>query len=166
VKVKRADIRLHKATIQKDGEINEDAYAPKPPLLPVGGINVSFSAFGLTKVCHYISLDMSYKFIMVRQLGINVNDESGDSHFNSGQFADAELLGDPGMKDKDGKFIPNWEPAFKNHLDGVFIVTAESHATLNKELSTIDRAFNHGSIHKVTTLHGDVRPGKESGHEQ
>ena len=52
----------------------------------------------------------------------------------------------------------------------MLLVTGDSHETVNAAMSEVKKIFCVGTpqaaIHEVLQLVGDVRPGKESGHEQ
>nr|7ANV_A Chain A, ancestral D-type dye decolorizing peroxidase [Geotrichum candidum] len=139
----RKAIDEHKKSNQKSG---------KPPeLLPLAGVNIAFSHAGLKK------------------LGIN-DDNLGDTAFKAGQLADAQNLGDPGTGNAGAKFVPDWDPAFKEKdIHGVILVAGDSHETVDKKLQEIEAIFGvggpHASIHEVLTIQGDVRPGDEKGHE-
>ena len=80
---------------------------------------------------------------------------------------DAKDLGDPGTADHD---IPDWVPAFKNGVDGMVLVSGDCHDTVTEKLAEIERIFLVGAhsatIHEAIRIVGDVRPGKEKGHEQ
>lgn len=80
---------------------------------------------------------------------------------------DAKDLGDPGTATDD---TPDWVPAFKHGVDGMILVTGESRQTVAEKLAEVERIFLVGAhaatIHEATRLVGDVRPGKEKGHEQ
>ena len=60
--------------------------------------------------------------------------------------------------------------AFKQDIHGVILITGESHATVDEKLADIEKIFRvdtpSASIHKIFKVVGDVRPGKEKGHEQ
>jgi len=86
-------------------------------------------------------------------------------------FADAANLGDVGTKSPSGTFTPDWDPAFKsNTIDGLIFISGDCHATVKAELKKIEDIFfvgtSHALIKEVFTISGDVRPGKEKGHEQ
>ena len=94
---------------------------------------------------------------------------TGDLNFQRGQKKDAEFLGDKGTG-TGPTFVPHWEPAFLQDIHGVILVSGDSHDSVNKELWKAKHAFGistfNASIKEVTSITGDVRPGKESGHEQ
>ena len=100
---------------------------------------------------------------------MGVKDDIGDKTFKAGMLADAENLGDKG-NNTSKPFNPDWNPAFKNDIHGVFLITGDSHETTAEKLAEIKKIFwveNHcASIHQVFKIVGDVRPGKEKGHEQ
>ena len=99
-------------------------------------------------------------------MGINDSD-IGDSAFLGGMLADAKDLGDRGTASAD---TPDWVPAFKQGVDGMILVSGESHPTVAETLADIERIFSVGApsatIHEALRIVGDVRPGKEKGHEQ
>ncbi|KAL9100162.1 MAG: hypothetical protein Q9163_004427 [Psora crenata] len=119
-----------------------------PPLLEMAGVNIAFSHKGLAKM--------------------EITDDIGDTAFNAGMLADAQRLGDPGSTSS-GSFNPDWIPAFKNDVHGVVIVSGDCRHRVAKQLRRIKDIFGAGthnaSIHEVLQLVGDVRPGKEKGHE-
>ena len=84
-------------------------------------------------------------------------------------LADAQNLGDKN-KNPSGTFAPDWDPAFLKDIHGLILVSGDSHITISKEIKHIEHLFcmhgEHASIHKVISIVGDVRPGKEKGHEQ
>ncbi|MCJ1437601.1 hypothetical protein MMC27_006988 [Xylographa pallens] len=118
-----------------------------PPLLKISGVNIAFTQKGLV------------------QLEIN-NEKIGDTAFENGMLASAATLGDPGSTSASG---PDWIPAFKQHIHGVILVSGESHKTVNEKLAMVKHIFDAGchdaSIHEVHHIGGNVRPGKEKGHE-
>ena len=91
----------------------------------------------------------------------------GDSVFVNGMLKDAKNLGDPGTANDD---TPDWAPAFKHGVDGMILVAGESHQTVAAQLAEVESIFlaraPHATIHEVIRISGDVRPGKEKGHEQ
>ena len=85
-------------------------------------------------------------------------------------LAGAKDLGDPGTT-SGNKFTPNWNPAFKQDIHGVFLVTAESRDTAQATFAQIIKNFSVGAprmelFFEVTRVIGDVRPGDQKGHEQ
>ena len=83
---------------------------------------------------------------------------------------DSGNLGDKGTTSTTGSFNPDWIPAFKQDIHGLIMISADSHATVSSKLRDIQKIFRVGShdatIHEVIRIVGDVRPGKEKGHEQ
>ncbi|KAF8596549.1 Dyp-type peroxidase [Ceratobasidium sp. AG-I] len=130
-------IRALKAIKEVKGEEPE-----KLITLPL--LNISFSQTGLT--------------------ALGIKDSIGDPAFAAGQLADAQLLGDEGQVDDEGKFDPSWETAFKGQIHGVLLFTGESWKTANGIAKETLKAFGK-SIRVVYTLKGSVRPGAEKGHE-
>lgn len=101
---------------------------------------------------------------------MGITEEIGDGPFQEGMLAGAENLGDPGTKSSTGVFTPDWIPAFKQTIHGVILVSGDSHETVAKQLEEIEDIFffhtHEALIHEVIRISGDVRPGKEKGHEQ
>lgn len=99
---------------------------------------------------------------------MGIKDAIGDQAFDDGMLAGAQALGDPG-KSTSGTFAPNWDPAFTHDIHGLITVTGDCHATVDEKLSQVKKVFFVGApnatIHSVKQTVGDVRPGKESGHE-
>jgi Dyp-type peroxidase family len=122
---------------------------PKPELIPLWGVNISFSHFGFVK------------------LGIN-DTNLVDAAFLGGQEADAESLGDSGTG-TGPTFVPDWIPQFKEKIDGLIIFSGDSHATVNAKVHQVLTIFGFGtpksSVAEVFRVTGDVRPGNEAGHE-
>lgn len=85
-------------------------------------------------------------------------------------LADAETLGDPGTKPSSGPFDPDWKPEFKKDIHGLILVAGDSRTTTHEKLEQVTRIFklgeHHASVRKIFQIIGDVRPGKEAGHEQ
>jgi hypothetical protein len=103
-------------------------------------------------------------------MGVDDSPLTGDANFLNGQKADAESLGDKGSG-TGPSFVPDWDPAFLQEIHGVILVSGDSHSSVNKALSEAKIAFgiaslDEPSIKEVISIVGDVRPGKESGHEQ
>ncbi|CAA7264490.1 unnamed protein product [Cyclocybe aegerita] len=121
----------------------------KPHLIPIAGVNVSFSHFGFQK------------------LGID-DAKLIDTAFLTGQRIDAGAnLGDKGTG-TGPNFVPDWEEPFKQEIHGVFIIAGESHPTVDKKIQHIEQIFglgNASSIKKLIAIRGDVRPGALSAHE-
>ncbi|KAF4612368.1 hypothetical protein D9613_003959 [Agrocybe pediades] len=122
----------------------------KPPLIPMAGVNIAFSHFGLK--------------------ALNINDANlVDTAFLGGQKLDAGAnLGDKGTG-SGPSFVPDWEEPFKKDIHGVFLVAGDSHDTVNKKIGEIKQIFGVGghtpSLTEVTTIVGDARPGDQSAHE-
>ncbi|KAF8742316.1 hypothetical protein AX14_005186 [Amanita brunnescens Koide BX004] len=122
---------------------------PKPVLIPLWGVNISFSHSGFVK------------------LGIS-DKNLADAAFFAGQKVDAETLGDKGTGT--GKtFEPDWLPQFKQDIHGLIIFSGDCHATVDDKLNQVLNIFgfgtNESSVTEVFRITGDVRPGKEAGHE-
>ena len=83
-------------------------------------------------------------------------------------LADAKNLGDKGTTTSD-KYTPDWVPAFKGDVHGMILISGGCHTTVAKKLLEVERIFFAGThqatIHEVHRIVGDVRPGKEVGHE-
>lgn len=117
-------------------------------LLQISAVNISFSHKGVIK--------------------LGITDSIGDPVFDAGMIADAQNLGDKGTTS--GTFVPDWLPAFKDgNIDGLIIISGDCHATVSQELKNIEKIFlvgtKNAAIREVLTIVGDVRPGKEKGHE-
>ena len=91
-----------------------------------------------------------------------------DPAFTNGMLADALNLGDPQTTATPES--PDWVPAFKNGVDGMILVSGESHGTVAEKLAEIEKIFFVGApsatMHEALRIVGDVRPGREKGHEQ
>lgn len=125
------------------------------------GVNIAFSCFGIDKV-RLFKFKKTGILMLSQQLGITDADKLGDSAFNSGQLKDAA----PNLGDKVGAdSLPDWEPAFKEKIDAIILIAGDSHPTVSKKLLEV-RALFGLSIHEVTHVQGDVRPGAVSAHEQ
>jgi len=101
---------------------------------------------------------------------LNIADAKlADTAYLGGQRSDAENLGDPGAG-TGPNFEPNWLPEFKKDLHGVIVFTGDRHHTVNEKKDQVLHIFGvpgpKPSILVVTTITGDVRPGKEAKHEQ
>lgn len=83
---------------------------------------------------------------------------------------DAEFFKDPGTKLPSGEFSPDWLPAFKQDIHGMFLVSGNRHKTVDEKLEEVGKIFSMGAhdatIHELIRIVGDVRPGKQKGHEQ
>jgi Dyp-type peroxidase family len=118
-------------------------------LLELVGTNIAFSHTGL--------------------LALGITDDLGDPVFTAGQLADASNnfanngLGDPGVVT--GSITdPAWDPAFKLTIHGVILITGDSLVTLQARSTQLDIILV-GSVKKLITVSGNVRPGAEAGHE-
>lgn len=111
--------------------------------LETSGINVAFSFKGLKK--------------------LGITESTGDPDFEAGQLAHAKNLGDQGT-DADGKFDPKWLPAFKHDIDGIFLFTGDSKPSACNAAHKVEHLLGK-SIAQVLKVEGNVRPGKEKGHE-
>ncbi|KAG6919706.1 hypothetical protein DXG01_002652 [Tephrocybe rancida] len=112
-------------------------------LITMVGVNIAFSHKGF------------------QALGIDDTTlTSTEPNFKLGQKDDAKNLGDKVT----GTGAPDWEPEFLQDIHAVILISGDSHGTVNKQLKEIKDIFG-ASIKEVTTIVGDVRPGKESGHE-
>jgi hypothetical protein len=144
-----------------------------PELLKLSGLNLAFSEKGLEKVGRVVIYDAhldearrvaNFRFLF-SQMGLVDPDPNkdtiGDPVFSLGMFADANNLGDQ---------VSNWAPAFKNDIDGLIMVTGDCHWTVKERLAEVKEIFLVGQtnaiIHQVLCVVGDVRPGREAGHEQ
>ena len=84
-----------------------------------------------------------------------------DDGFTAGQLADAKGLGD----EMNGNGTPEWNPQWKQNIDGVLSVAGSSPQSVEKLVHQA-RAILGSSIKDIIALDGHVRPGKEKGHEQ
>jgi len=102
-------------------------------------------------------------------MGIDDSTLTKDANFLAGQKEDAQSLGDKGTG-TGTNFIPDWEAAFLQDIHAIILVSGDSHRSVNKALGEARQTFGVGtseaSIKEVTSIVGDVRPGKESAHEQ
>ena len=100
---------------------------------------------------------------------MGITGDIGDDGFKSGQLADASELGDQGSM-VDGKFVPDWIPAFKNAIHGVMIFSGDSQSSVDKTLAEVSAILRVGAhdatIHEVLKIVGAVRPDDQNGHEQ
>lgn len=88
----------------------------------------------------------------------------GDSLFANGMKRDAEGLNDVGSG-TGADFVPAWDAAFLEDIDGVGLITADSREALSDTVASVKEILAD-TVKEVTTLTGDVRPGDEAGHEQ
>jgi Dyp-type peroxidase family len=136
------------AGVLKDRQAIDDHKKKKlPGLIPLVGVNISFSHKGFVK----LGIDDS-----------SLAAGGASDPFIIGQEQDALTnLGDP--KSPDGK-TPDWDPHFLQDLHGVILISGDSHGTTDKKKAEIDGIFG-SSIKEIITIRGDVRPGAEDGHE-
>ncbi|KAH8117785.1 Dyp-type peroxidase [Phellopilus nigrolimitatus] len=104
-------------------------------LLKLVGINIGFTIHGLTK--------------------LGITDDLGDAAFKTGQFADAPALGD---------VVSNWLDAFKKEIDGVVLIAGDCKSSVLEGTAKVELILGT-SISKMLVVEGQVRPGKEKGHE-
>ncbi|KAK7062703.1 dye-decolorizing heme-containing peroxidase [Paramarasmius palmivorus] len=106
-------------------------------LQPITAVNIAFSNSGLST--------------------LGITDDLNDAAFTSGQFVDAEALGDPGTG--------NWIEGFKGTgVHGVFLIASDTQSNVDAELVNIQNILG-SSISEVHRLQGAARPGSENGHE-
>ena len=102
-------------------------------------------------------------------MGVDDSALAGDTNFIAGQKGDAESLADKGTG-TGPNFVPDWDPAFLQEIHGVILIAGDRHNSVAKKLDEVKDVFGFGkptaSIKEVRTIVGDVRPGKESAHEQ
>ncbi|KAG6810025.1 hypothetical protein H0H92_013639 [Tricholoma furcatifolium] len=119
-------------------------------LLKIVGVNIAFSHKGFVA------------------LGIDDTTLTQvEPSFAQGQKENAQSLGDKGTGTVPN-FVPDWDPAFLQDIHAVILISGESHPSVNEKFGEIKNIFGIGktpSIKEVTTIVGDVRPGKERGHE-
>jgi len=118
-------------------------------LLTLVGTNISFSQTGLH--------------------ALGINDDLKDPLFTAGQLADASNnfanngLSDPGVV-TGTTTNPAWDPNFKQAIHGCILITGDSLLTLRARSILLDTILI-GSVNKLFTIDGAVRPGAERGHE-
>jgi hypothetical protein len=64
-----------------------------------------------------------------------------------------------------GDNIKNWIPEFKGAIDGVILVSGDSHDRIFQGINGVKVILGY-TIREVFTVRGDSRPGAQSGHEQ
>ncbi|KAF9466754.1 hypothetical protein BDZ94DRAFT_1280704 [Collybia nuda] len=118
-------------------------------LIPMSSVNIAFSHKGFA------------------QMGVD-DSTLDDTDFQNGQRADAFNLRDNGTGGQND-FVPDWDPAFMQDIHALIFVSGDSHKSVNKKMQQVKDIFGVGStktsIKEVKTIVGDVRPGKEAGHE-
>jgi hypothetical protein len=91
-----------------------------------------------------------------------------DAAFARGQKADSSDLGDP--RDPSQSAEPNWIPEFKEQIDFVILITAETSPSLTERLQRVETILgmntDKASVRQIIALEGNVRPGPNKGHEQ
>ncbi|KIL56434.1 hypothetical protein M378DRAFT_133842 [Amanita muscaria Koide BX008] len=144
-------------------DIDEHKRYGHPGLLKIFGVNIAFSHFGFKK----LGIDDT----KLADTGPNPTDPTNpfkNDPFLGGQLHDSQNLNDPGTGTGDN-FQPDWLPEFKNELHGVFIFTGDRHDTVSEKILKVLHIFgvpgSSPSISVIITIRGDVRPGKEDGHE-
>ncbi|KAJ4303435.1 dye-decolorizing heme-containing peroxidase [Kalmusia sp. IMI 367209] len=120
-----------------------DGETVHPAVVTVRGVNIAFSAKGLQR--------------------LNFMDDLKESLFTDGMKNGAAALGDIGTQ-RDGSFVPDWDPTFMGEIHGVTLVTGESRDTVDQELADVKKILS-GSVKEISTVTGDVRPGQEAGNE-
>ncbi|KAG6849423.1 hypothetical protein H0H93_008571 [Arthromyces matolae] len=122
---------------------------------------------GLIKIVG-VNIAFSHKGFAV--LGIDdTNLTTTEPSFLQGQKENAQSLGDKGTGTTPN-FLPDWDPKFLQDIHAVVLISGDSHDTVNKQFTAVKSIFGlvsggQASIKEVTTIVGDVRPGKEDGHE-
>jgi Dyp-type peroxidase family len=118
-------------------------------LIKLVGTNIAFSQAGL--------------------YALGILDNLNDPIFAAGQLADASKnfaadgLADPGIVT--GVHIdPAWDPVFKQVIHGCILITGDCDATVHEREKDIAHILG-GTIKRLETVYGAVRPGSESGHE-
>nr|UQK85149.1 dye decolorizing peroxidase [uncultured fungus] len=141
VKQEREMIKQHKAD-------------RKTHLLPITGINIAFSRFGLNK--------------------LGLTEDINDAAFTKGQLNDARPTSDltkPGLGDPFDELSrdPKWIPEFKKQIDLVILISGNCEEGLEERAAEIRQFFGVGtpqqSIEQIYQLQGNVRPEPENGHE-
>lgn len=95
---------------------------------------------------------------------LNFMDDLKDPLFTNGMKNDSRTLGDLGTQQDNG-FVPDWDPTFMGEIHGVTLITGDSRDIVNQKLADVKEIFS-GSVREISTVIGDVRPGKEAGNEQ
>jgi len=113
-------------------------------LLKIVGTNIAFTSAGLKK--------------------LGVTESLGDNDFDQGQLAAAKALGDTGTTDTSGNFVPDWLPPFKSEIDGLVLIAGDSKETITEQKNKVEHVLGK-TIKEVLVVEGQVRPGKEKGHE-
>ena len=127
-------------------------------LVPITGTNIAFSSAGLRKLGITDRLDLA--------TDKDRNPIPGkDGPFTTGQFADAEFLGDPGRKqpttDNPNHYEPAWRDEFKQRIHGVVLITGDAWERVEARSDFVERAFkiddpNEAAIVEVLRIRGQV----------
>jgi hypothetical protein len=88
-------------------------------------------------------------------IGKDTNDRIGDAPFEAGMSQDTKLNDDKTL----------WDPAFKQEIHGLVVLTGDSQATIEEKLAEVKEILRT-SIHEIKRIDGNVRPGDQDGHEQ
>ncbi|KAE8382373.1 hypothetical protein BDV26DRAFT_288655 [Aspergillus bertholletiae] len=138
----RDQIRQYKAAVSEG-----DAH---PGAIQLAGVNIAFSAKGLTKLVK------------------DENDRLKAGPFLGGMLADLQ----GGVAGGEGRDNPDdWERRFKDYdIDGIILVTGDSEKTAGAKLRHMKSHFIGffdftSSIEDLFTIHGYKRPGPESNKE-
>lgn len=110
----------------------------KGRLLELSGVNLAFSQKGLEQM----------------GIGKDANDRIGDTPFEAGMLNDTKLNDDTTL----------WEPAFKEDIHGLIIITGDCQARVDAKLEGVKKILDC-AIHTVKVINGKVRPGGQDGHE-
>lgn len=111
-------------------------------------------------------------------LSTPTSDPLSDPLFAAGQLPSAFDLGDAPKPDSVSQsFVPDWDDAFlqsAQEIHGVLLVTGPAFKDVSAKLEEVKSIFRVvgedetvvDGMGEVVTLAGDVRPGRERGHEQ
>jgi len=88
-------------------------------------------------------------------IGKDANDRIGDAPFEAGMLNDTKLNDDKTL----------WEPAFKEDIHGLIIITGDCQARVGAKLKEVEEILGC-TIHTVKVIDGKVRPEEQDGHEQ
>lgn len=72
---------------------------------------------------------------------MGINDKIGDASFEKGMLADSPELGDQGTQAAN-VFTPDWIPAFKQDIHGMFLVSGNRHETVDEKLEEVGEIFS------------------------
>ncbi|CAI6334160.1 unnamed protein product [Periconia digitata] len=135
--IRQTKQRIGLAANEGDGE------TVHPAVVTVSGVNIAFSAKGLSK--------------------IGLVDEVGDPEFQKGQRADAEELGDEGTG-SGSSYEPKWESQFLQEIHGVALIAGDSHESVDEKVQSVKEILST-TITELHSITGDVRPDSQRGHE-